>query len=372
MKLQPLPKLRLITKISPTLLATLKQCQLKVGLRQAKAQRTTRSSKAALLGTIAHRVLEKARTVSKDSEDFRTQAEVIWDKTAAKIEMELQSSPLDRYLLPIIRWQKYYRRRAQTIRRFEDIIASRRMSETQIVAIERKLDNVTNGFTGKPDLILRKENGLVIIDYKSTELSDDLENREDKIESWKQQILFYASLVKEEFGEWPVDGEIRLLNKEVISIPIDPQKVNALSAEAQTLKGDYNTKVEMGVSHSQLAQYSVDNCSFCEFKGSCDTFWKENPQPIPGTDDYGSLSGEVLKLSDGANNRYAIVIASEKSDGSSQDWEVSNLSAEQFGNLEELNQGTLVRLIDFKIDSDGAYRAKPTQNSVIWEVPENL
>ena len=148
--------------------------------------------------------------------------------------------------------------------------------------------------------------------------------------------------------------------------------MNALSVEAQTLKEDYNAKVEMGVSHSKLAQYSVDNCRFCKFKGSCDTFWRENPQPIPGTDDYGCLSGEVLKLSGGANNRYAIVIASERSDGSSEEWEVSNLSVEQFGNLEELKQGTFVRLVDFKIDSDSPYRAKPIQNSVILEVPESF
>ena len=64
-----------------------------------------------------------------------------------------------------------------------------------------------------------------------------------------------------------------------------------------------------------------------------------------------------------------MVIISEKSDGSSQEWQISNLSADEFGNLEELNQGTFVRLIDFKIDSDDSYRARPTQNSVIWEVP---
>ena len=369
MQLQPLPKLQPITKVSPTLFATLKQCQLRAGLSQARAQRTTKSSTAALLGMIVHRVLEKAREINSESEDLRTQAETTWDKTVEIVKEGLQTSPLDRCLLPITKWKRYFLSRERTIRRCEEIASSRGISETQVVARERKFDNGTNGFTGKPDLILRKENGLVIIDYKSTELSDDLENREKKIESWQQQILFYASLVKEEFGEWPVDGEIRLLNKEVISIPIDPQKVNALSAEAQTLKEDYNAKVEMGVSHSQLAQYSVDNCSFCEFKGSCDTFWRENLQPIPGTDDYGCLSGRVLKLVGGANNRYTIVLTSEKSDESSQDWEVSNLSTEQFGNLEELAQGTFVRLIDFKIESDDSYRAKPTQNSVIWELP---
>ena len=369
MKLQPFPKLSPITKVSPTLLATLQQCQLQAGLRQAKAQQTTRSSKTALLGTIAHRVLEKARTVNKDSEDLRTQAKVIWDKTAAEMEMELQSSPLDRYLLPIIRWRKYYRRRAQTTRRFEEIIASRGMSETQIVAIERKFANVTDGFIGKPDVILRKEKGLVIIDYKSAELSDDSEKREEKIESWKQQILFYASIIKEEFGEWPVDGEIRLLNKKVISIAIDQREAKALKQAAQELRDNYNAKITLEVPHSELAQYSVDNCRFCDFKGACNTFWKENPQPIPGTDDYGCLSGRVLKLAGGANNRYFMVIAFEKSDGSSQEWEVSNLSTEQFGNLEELKQGTFVRLLDFKIESGDSYQAKPTRASVIWKLP---
>lgn len=372
MKLQPFPKLRPITKVSPTLLVTLQQCQLEAGLRQANAQQTIRSSKTALLGTIAHRVLEKARTVSKDSKDLRTQAKVIWDKTAAEMEMELQSSPLDRYLLPITRWRKYYRRRAQTIRRFEEIIASRGMSETQIVASERKFDNITDGFTGKPDLILRKENGLVIIDYKSTELSDDLENREEKIESWKQQILFYVSMVKEEFGEWPVSGEIRLLSKEVIPIAIDPREAKAVKQKAQELRDNYNAKITSGVPHLELARYSVDNCKFCEFKGSCDTFWKENPQPIPGTDEYGCLGGRVLRLTSVQNNRYFMVIASEKSDGSSQEWQISNLSVNQFENLEALKQGTFVRLIDFRIESDDSYRAKPIQNSVIWEVPEGL
>ena len=369
MKLQPLPKLQSITKLSPTLFSTLKQCPLRAGLSQARAQRTTRSSTTALLGIIAHRVLEKAGMVNRGSEDLRIQAEAIWDKTVEQMEEDLQSSPLDKHLLPISKLKKYYLQQEYTICRYEEIALSRGISETQVVARERKFDNVTDGFTGKPDVVLRKENGLVIIDYKSTELSDDLEDQEKKIESWRQQILFYASLVKEEFGEWPVDGEIRLLNKEVISIPIDPQKVNALSAEAQTLKEDYNARVEMGVPHSKLAQYSVDNCRFCDFKGACNTFWKENPQPIPGTDDYGYLSGRVLKLASGGNNRYSIVIASEKSDGSSQEWEVSNLSTEQFGNLGELERGTLVRLIDFKIDSDDSYRAKPTQNSVIWELP---
>ena len=74
----------------------------------------------------------------------------------------------------------------------------------------------------------------------------------------------------------------------------------------------------------------------------------------------------------GANNRCSIVIASEKSDGNSQDWEVSNLSTEQFGNLEELKQGSLVRLLNFRIESDESYRARPTQTSIIWEVPESF
>ena len=67
-----------------------------------------------------------------------------------------------------------------------------------------------------------------------------------------------------------------------------------------------------------------------------------------------------------------MVIRYEKSDGNSLEWQISHLLTNRFENLEELEQGTLVRLIDFKIDSEDSYRAKPTQNSVIWEVPKNF
>ena len=371
MKLQPLPKLQPITKLSPTMCATLRQCSLRAGFRQARAQRTTRNLEAPL-GIIAHRVLEKASSMNTSSKDLRTQAEAIWDKTATEMETELQSSSLDRSLLPITRWKKYYLLREHTIRRYEEIALSQGISETQVIANERKFNSVREGFTGKPDLILRKKNGLVIIDYKSAELSDDSEKREEKIKSWRQQILFYASIVEEVFGEWPIDGEIRLLNKEVIHIAINSQEAMDIKQEAQELRNNYNAKIASGVLHSELAQYSIDSCRFCEFKGTCNTFWEENPQPIPGTDDYGCLSGRVLKLTTGKNNKGSIVIASEKLDRTSQEWEISNLSTEQFGNLKDFAEGTFVRLINFKIESDGAYRAKPTQTSVIWVVPEDF
>ena len=369
MKLQPLPKLQSITKLSPTMFDTLKQCSLQAGLRQVRAQQTTRSSTAALLGILAHRVLEKAGTVNRDSKDFRTQAEAIWDKTVEQMEKDLQSSPRDKHLLPISKWKEYYLRREYTICQYEDIVLSHGISDTQVIARERKFESVRYGFTGKPDLVLRRPEGLVIIDYKSGKLPDDVQEREKRIASWQQQILFYAPIIKEEFGKLPVKGEIRLLNHEVIYTPIDLQKVEALSGEAQALKEDYNTKVEMGAAHSELAKYSVESCTFCEFKGACNTFWKENPQPIPGIDEYGCLSGRVSKVTTGKSRKGFIVIRSEKSDGNLQDWQISNLSAEQFGNLEELKQGTLVRLLNFKIESDESYRAKPTQTSVIWEVP---
>ena len=235
----------------------------------------------------------------------------------------------------------------RTVRRYEEIVSSQGMSETQVVASKRKFGSVRDEFTGKPDLVLRRAEGLVIIDYKSGELPDDVQEREKRIASWRQQILFYASIVKKEFGEWPVGGEIRLLNKEVIHIPIDLQKAKALLEEAQTLREDYNTKIEAGVPPSELAQYSVEDCIFCEFKGVCDTFWENNPSPIPGADDYGCLSGQVLKVTTGKSRNSSIIIESERSDGNSQKWQISNLSADQFGNLEKLKQGTLVRLLNF-------------------------
>lgn len=372
MKLQPPPQLQPITKLSPTLLAILKQCPLKAGLRQAKAQQTLISSKAALLGTIVHRTLEKAGSIRGGSEKLREQAGAIWDKAVREMEAELRTSPLDKHLLPIQKWRKYYLLRERTIRRCQEIAANRGLSETQVIASERKFGGIREGFTGKPDLILRRPNGLVIIDYKSSELPDEFQAREEKIESWRQQILFYASIVNAELGEWPVGGEIRLLNKDVIPIPIDPQEAKVVAKEAQALKEKYNAKIEAGVSHSELAQYSVENCAFCEFKGACNTFWEKSPPPIPGDDEYGCLSGRILDITTVENKILRMVITSEKSDGTSQKWEITNLSTEQFENFGEFVEGDRVRLLDFAIESDSSYRAKPTHTSVMWEFPDGF
>lgn len=119
MKLQPLPKLQPITNLSATLFATLKglarlpavQCPLRAGLRQAKAQQTTRTPKAALLGTLAHRVLEKARSIVGDSEKSREHACQLWDEAVLEIENALRHSPLDKHTLPIQKWRKHFLRR---------------------------------------------------------------------------------------------------------------------------------------------------------------------------------------------------------------------------------------------------------------------
>ena len=372
MKLQPLPKLQPITKLSPTLFATLKQCPLKAALGQAKAQRTTRSSKAALLGTIVHRVLERAGSIKSESGDLRAEASAIWDQVVSEVERELQTSSLDKVLLPIKKWKKYFLLRERTVRRCEEIASSRGSSETQVIASERKFSSVRKGFTGKPDLIFRRANGLVIIDYKSVELSDDVQKREKQIETWRQQILFYASIINAEFGEWAIGGEIRLLNKEVIPVEIDLQKVKDVRKEAQALQENYNAKIETGVPHSELAQYSVEGCKFCEFKGTCNTFWAKNPTPIPGDDEYGCLSGRILAITTAENKIRRMVIAFEKSDGTSQQWEITNRSTEHFENLGEFVEGTRVRLLDFAIEPDSSYRAKPTQTSVMWKIPEGF
>lgn len=369
MKLEKLPPLRPITKLSPTLFSLLKQCPLRAGLRAAKAQRTTILSKEALLGTIAHRVLEKASSLNGDSENVREMASAIWDEMVSIVEEELQTSPLDRHLLPIRKWQKYFLLRERAIRRCEEIVSNRGSSETRIVSSERKLSSDRKGLTGKPDLVLRRSDGLAIIDYKSGVLPQETQAQKDKIESWGRQILFYAVVVHAEFGEWPVAGEIRLMNKEVIPIPMDPEAAMAVAEEAEALMADYNARIKAGASHSEMARYSSEGCAFCEFKGGCDTFWRKNPQPIPEIDKYGSLSGIVQNISWTKNRVGSLVIESLSATGVPQRWEITDLLLPQFEYLTELVQGDAVRLLDFSIASDASYKARPTTVSVVWNLP---
>ncbi len=152
----------------------------------------------------------------------------------------------------------------------------------------------------------------------------------------------------------------------MIPVELDRQKGAAEAAEAQNLRETYNKKVPARDAPATFAQYAAEGCSLCEFRGACDTFWKNSPPPEPGTNRYGCLNGQLLQIASVGHRLNSLVILCEGADGASQRWEITPLSVEQFGTLEALRQGDIVRAIDFAIDTDGAYRAKPTQAAVIW------
>lgn len=203
------------------------------------------------------------------------------------------------------------------------------------------------------------------VDYKSGELPEASPACEENIASWQQQLLFYAASVEAECGEQVSSGEIRMLNKKVIPVKIDRQQVEAVAAEAQTLREMYNKKVASGDAAATFARYAAEGCSLCEFRGACDTFWKNTPPPKPGTDTYGCLNGQLLQIASVGHRMKSLVIMCEDANGASQRWEITPLSVEQFGTLATLRPGDSVRAIDFAIDADGACRAKPTRAAVI-------
>ena len=365
MILERLPALPHITTLSPTMFSVLSQCPLRAGLRAAKAQQTTMPSNSALLGSIAHGVLEKA--VSLVGDDVRSEAGAIWDALVKEQEEKLRNLHFARHLLPIKGWKNYFLLRARTIRQCMEIVHYRSSSATKVVSTERKIDSIAHGLTGKPDLIIRRSDGLVIIDHKSGVLPQEAKAQEEKIESWRRQLLFYAVIVHAEYGEWPLMGEIRMLNKEVITIPIAPKAAIAVAKEADMLMSDYNARINAGVPRSEMAGYSAKVCAFCDFKGNCDTFWRENQRPIPGVDDYGCLSGTVQPISWTKSGVGSLIIESPSPNGTPRRWEITNLLLSQFEYLTELTLGDYVRLLDFSIASDVFYKAEPTAKSIVWK-----
>ena len=71
----------------------------------------------------------------------------------------------------------------------------------EVVAVEQKFDTVIGGhkFIGYADLILRDDEGLVVVDHKSHGAWKSKKERAD----YMRQLYLYAYCVKEMYGEFP-------------------------------------------------------------------------------------------------------------------------------------------------------------------------
>lgn len=298
-----------IPRFSPTSYLRFLACNKSVSLRNDFPEVRVKTPQKALLGQIAHKVLEVASQPHQqiNSENLVERFEELWKETEepffARYEEEWFPSPVAQ----IKSWKSYFKTkiaaRGLIKARLESKDETKEYPEVRSdgtkVLTEEYIENVDLGIHGYLDRLIVFADGIHVYDYKFGQ--SDLDSPEYKI-----QLGIYSILASRKYGlpvrkavvvagagrEYNFDFEPGFLDNLLLGI-----------AEAQQVISNKRAK----------ANPSQTNCRFCSFKPVCIEF---NQAAI--TSDNGiplAISGEVLETHEGNQEYSTLTIRNESQVG---------------------------------------------------------
>jgi len=241
-------------------------------------------SKSGEIGTVMHLVLEKgfANNITEEKE-----FSALW----SSVEQEVNGGTLKYQVKNYAR----YRYQVMTmLGKDRKTIKAKKKNRTYNFVPEKIIKNLDTLLKGRPDLLVFKHGKpYEIKDYKSGQIfSDDipendvLENGESYLfikEEYKDQLFYYAALVREEYSYLP--EKLTIISTNGISVTDDCrlEDVDYAMKRFQQLKKDLAQ-----LNNQSLARPSKDNCRYCNYRPGCSFRIKTEPEP------FGDVFGTVF------------------------------------------------------------------------------
>lgn len=278
-----------LRRVLPSRLTRLAACALREVLTAGGQTPLLPSPPGAILGTVAHRLLEKAgRGEFTGWAKDRIYDE--WDRLVAGAEARMSASWLDRHHVPLRQtYRNYAVRRIQACERAGALAASlgelgpragpswpaRRECEAWI----ETSDGLVGGFV---DLIDRTAGAVLLRDYKSGSLEEPVDPPAVVTvkESYRVQMMLYAAIIREREGRWPARAELESLDGSAVAvIALEPLECLALLARAKRLLAATNASVDAVLQDPArnlrpLASPGAEQCRYCEFRPACEAYWE--------------------------------------------------------------------------------------------------
>lgn len=290
MEIKELPPLVLkeLEKFTPSNLNWILQCPLRALYANPNNRAYLRQSTSAysMIGNVIHKINEDFTNRKITSEE---EFEEKWRKHAVKENANGLKSIVKNYGVL----------KSLTRSNILDILSKGRTSHKGTTKFEllpeEGLKDELNKIEGKLDLLILKDGKPIEVrDYKTgniydveakESLSDEVtESRDEYIkEDYQKQLLLYAWLVKHTYDAFPEKLTIVTNDGALHHVEFNEADVYKLINEINELKG------RIKVDHSDsLANPSVENCKFCNFRFACE--YKVSPGPDPVGDIYGHVT----------------------------------------------------------------------------------
>ncbi len=182
---------------------------------------------------------------------------------------------------------------------------------------ESLLQSLCGRFVGRPDLIVTSRKIANLIEFKSNDLRESSGHLKDE---YREQLLFYAFLLYQNFEIHNVQSTIESVSGDKIEFEISLEAANQYYLESVERINQINELLKAASEKSNLKKISnvtEDNCQYCEKRVVCHAFlerqfdfqFESDAYIIQGKiqdKDTRALNADILKVLD--ENRGEVVL----------------------------------------------------------------
>lgn len=249
--------------------AALKACPLRVEFALGQPTLSTHRSVHAVLGDIAHAVLDSAVQERAWNVKGKGRLDELWVAAVETAVNDLNASGDRLGGLDPRRWPDYELKRARLIRVFADIseLIARAGPDAEILT-EQVLVGAGGRIRGRADLIIQSKLLHVVLDYKTGRVASagGAVN-----EDYLVQMQLYGYLEKERSGTWPSEAYLVPFGEPALRLSIQPGLASEMVRSALAELNAFNQRAAIG---KQPAHPAPSTCRNCDFATQCGSFWE--------------------------------------------------------------------------------------------------
>ena len=302
-----------LKRISPSRFVALQECALREVWRAAKCEPLLPRSPRAVVGLIAHEMLELAVT-GRFAGLNSAGVESVWHSKVQEAESKMNENWRERSLTPLsnsIRDLEVLKiRLLNQITPFtETASASERTGQHGKTATEVWIETPDHAIGGFVDSITSNQDKTTLRDFKSGLIMDTSGTPEAIKKEYRTQLELYCAVYFESTGIWPTEVEIVPSAGDPISLGVDPDRCLSLVAKAKQSLSSINSLIANSTTDSSpcsLANPS-NHCMRCEFRPNCSSY-KTSAVSATLEDGPADLFGEVTEMASFANGTSAISV----------------------------------------------------------------
>ncbi|MCA1707578.1 MAG: PD-(D/E)XK nuclease family protein [Actinobacteria bacterium] len=282
--------------VAPTTLHRLRECGLRVAYDRAGDGGPRPSSPGARLGNAAHAVLAmvaRGKCGDADEPGFDEAVSTAWERAIAEQAAESARHPVEAAFGAPPAWPSFNDVASRLAHEARMLSAEARGWGSRKIVIEEPIHPHDSVVWGTPDLIVGAGEGDggdgLVVDFKTSAV---VEGDTEEGGRMRSQVLIYAYLARRagiEVGRC----EIRPIGRRPVPVPLDPDQIAGLLAEASELMARFNTAVGSGGELS-LGRPSDDACAWCPHAARCEALWAS---PAAAAE-IGRVGGVVASVED--------------------------------------------------------------------------